>query len=94
MNPSNFPKDAYKEKRVKNFKTKDELIAIANKELRADPSFIPGMEIYNARMEKHVLVMEGEMFFENQSPTAKTLKSFDIYNKIAEKLSRIYSIKD
>nr|WP_314586340.1 DUF2498 family protein [uncultured Pseudomonas sp.] len=79
---------------MKNFKTKDELIEIANKELRADPSFIPGMEIYNARMEKHVLVMEGEMFFDNQSPTAKTLESIDTYNKIAKKLSRIYSIKE
>ena len=72
--------------------SKIELIKTANQELKNYPGYIEGMEIKNAKMEKNLLIMDGEFFFENNSPTAKTTKALEVYEIFAKEFSQKYTL--
>lgn len=62
------------------------LIDQANKELREQPCYQEGFEITDARMEKHVLVME------SNTPTAPESFDWDALNEFAKYFGDKYTL--
>jgi hypothetical protein len=69
-----------------------ELINRANKELESFPGYIEGMKIESARMEKHILVMQGFCFMDNGKPTSKTNEALTVYNEFAKDFATRYTL--
>lgn len=70
-----------------------DLLKIANNELKDFPGYIEGMQFMEARMEKHILVLGGECFFDSDhNPTDKTVRALEIYQEFSKEFTERYTL--
>jgi hypothetical protein len=68
-----------------------ELVEIANSRLRQYPGYEDGMKIDSAKMVKHILVLHGEFFFdENNSPSSKSIRAMQVYDDFSREFGNQY----
>jgi hypothetical protein len=83
----------YEGKTVKTTVKESKLVEIANSQIRQFPGFEEGMKIYAARMEKSVLVLSGEFFFDVENePTSKSARVLPVYDNFARELGNQYDV--
>lgn len=70
-----------------------QLVQKANEELQLFAGYQDGMKVYSARMDKHLLVMDGDCFLdENGGPTSKTPEAIKAYNEFAREFAKKYTL--
>lgn len=73
--------------------TEQDLLKIANEELKNFSGYIEGMKFLEAKMEKHILVLGGECFFDSDhNPTDNTAKVLEIYQAFGKGFSEKYTL--
>ncbi|MEQ9727126.1 hypothetical protein ABRP29_15950 [Pseudomonas sp. WHRI 8822A] len=70
---------------------KEQLIERANQELKAFPGYKAGMEITDARMEKHVLVMDAKGMMQMDGESLD-LDVVDAYNSFGKQFAEVYTL--
>lgn len=79
---------------VREEKTAEELLKIANDLIKSDYEYMDGMRADNVTQNGEVLVFKGEFFLDNDGiPTAKTNAVFNMFKKITTIMSKQYKLK-
>lgn len=79
---------------VREEKTADELLKIANDLIKSDYEYMDGMRADSVTQNGEVLVFKGEFFLDNDDiPTAKTNAVFNMFKKITTIMSKQYKLK-
>lgn len=78
---------------MKKLITEQELIAIANSRLAEMSGYEDGMRIHSARMEKNILLIEGEFFLSaDGGATSKTAEVLPLYEALSKELGSQYEL--
>lgn len=73
--------------------SEDQLLAVANQEIKKHPSYIEGMCADSVEEKDGVLVFKGEFFLDSQGlPTEETTLAFNVFKHLALTLSKQYSL--
>lgn len=79
---------------VREEKTAEELLKIANDLIKSDYEYMDGMRADSVTQNGEVLVFKGEFFLDNNGiPTAKTNAVFNMFKKITTIMSKQYKLK-
>ena len=79
---------------VREEKTAEELLKIANDLIKSDYEYMDGMRADSVTQNGEVLVFKGEFFLDNDGiPTAKTNAVFNMLKKITTIMSKQYKLK-
>lgn len=79
---------------VREEKTAEELLKIANDLIKSDYEYMDGMRADSVTQNGEVLVFKGEFFLDNDDiPTAKTNAVFNMFKKITTIMSKQYKLK-
>lgn len=79
---------------VREEKTAEELLKIANDLIKSDYEYMDGMRADSVTQNGEVLVFKGEFFLNNDGiPTAKTNAVFNMFKKITTIMSKQYKLK-
>lgn len=79
---------------VREEKTAEELLKIANDLIKSDYEYMDGMRANSVTQNGEVLVFKGEFFLDNDGiPTAKTNAVFNMFKKITTIMSKQYKLK-
>ncbi len=79
---------------VREEKTAEELLKIANDLIKSDYEYMDGMRADSVTQNGEVLVFKGEFFLDNDGiPTAKTNAVFNMFKKITTIMSKQYKLK-
>lgn len=79
---------------VREEKTAEELLKIANDLIKSDYEYMDGMRADSVTQNGEVLVFKGEFFLDNEGiPTAKTNAVFNMFKKITTIMSKQYKLK-
>ena len=79
---------------VREEKTAEELLKIANDLIKSDYEYMDGMRAASVTQNGEVLVFKGEFFLDNNGiPTAKTNAVFNMFKKITTIMSKQYKLK-
>lgn len=79
---------------VREEKTAEELLKIANDLIKSDYEYMDGMSADSVTQNGEVLVFKGEFFLDNDGiPTAKTNAVFNMFKKITTIMSKQYKLK-
>ena len=79
---------------VREEKTAEELLKIANDLIKSDYEYMDGMRADRVTQNGEVLVFKGDFFLDNDGiPTAKTNAVFNMFKKITTIMSKQYKLK-
>jgi hypothetical protein len=79
---------------VREEKTAEELLKIANDLIKSDYEYMDGMRADSVTQNGEVLVFKGEFFLDNDGiPTVKTNAVFNMFKKITTVMSKQYKLK-
>lgn len=79
---------------VREEKTAEELLKIANDLIKSDYEYMDGMRADSVTQNGEVLVFKGEFFLDNDGiPTAKTNAVFNMFKKITTIMSKQYKLE-
>ena len=70
-----------------------DLLDLANEQIRTRPGFIDGMNISSAEMKGSILFMRGECFLDQSGgATAQTAPAINFYNEFTHEFAGNYSL--
>ena len=79
---------------IREEKTAEELLKIANDLIKSDYEYMDGMRADSVTQNGEVLVFKGEFFLDNDGiPTVKTNAVFNMFKKITTVMSKQYKLK-